>query len=526
MIPGASTLLRTLLIYSLCIPLAIFVGYVITDPLNTSSFVEMGLVLGFLLLPLLLKWHREILLIFWNFGAILFFLPGRPEAWLGLAWISFTIAVVQYILNPRQKFLVVPSIARPLLFLVLVAIATAFLRGGVGLYAFGSAMYGGKKYFLILTAVVGFFALTSRPIPPRRAAFWVVVFLLASATAIVGDLAGVLGSSFFYVYLFLPLGEYGFESVASDLGVYQAPSAIARMGGVAAGSAAVLYAMLARYGVHQIFASRKILRLGLFLLLVTASMLGGFRSVLILFALTFGIVFYLEGSFRTRLMPVFVVLAFILTIGVLGFSERMPLNIQRTISFLPVKVDPVVKLSAEVSTEWRIGMWKDVIPEIPRYLLLGKGLAFSGTELEALTTSKIGGRDSLSTEGAELAGDYHSGPLSIIIPFGIWGVIGFVWFIGASLRALYRNYKFGHPFFKTLNTFLFAYFLAKTISFFLIFGSLYSDLSSFTGIIALSIAVNRGVARPFLVPSRKLAAPIPLRIHPARQPAAGVASHA
>src|SRR2546421_8242747 len=110
MISGASTLLRTLLIYSLCVPLAIFVGYLLTDPLNATTFVEMGLVLAFLLLPLLLKWHREILLITWNLGAMFFFLPGSPQAWLLLAWVSFSIAVVQYILNPRQKFITVPSV--------------------------------------------------------------------------------------------------------------------------------------------------------------------------------------------------------------------------------------------------------------------------------------------------------------------------------------------------------------------------------------------------------------------------------
>ena len=77
MITGASTLIRTLLIYCICIPLAVFVGYVLTDPLNASTFVEMGLVLFCLLLPVLLKWHREMLLISWNLGAMLFFLPGK-----------------------------------------------------------------------------------------------------------------------------------------------------------------------------------------------------------------------------------------------------------------------------------------------------------------------------------------------------------------------------------------------------------------------------------------------------------------
>src|SRR5947208_16457787 len=98
MITGASTLLRTLLIYSICIPLAVFVGYVITDPLNSSTFVEVALVFFFLLLPLLLRWHRLLLILSWNMGAILFCLPGQPEVWLAFAWLRLVFAFAQYIL--------------------------------------------------------------------------------------------------------------------------------------------------------------------------------------------------------------------------------------------------------------------------------------------------------------------------------------------------------------------------------------------------------------------------------------------
>ena len=40
-------------------------------------------------------------------------------------------------------------------------------------------------------------------------------------------------------------------------------------------------------------------------------------------------------------------------------------------------------------------------------------------------------------EGAAMAGDYHNGPLSVLIPFGIWGLAAFVWLLVAGARFLY-----------------------------------------------------------------------------------------
>ena len=89
-----------------------------------------------------------------------------------------------------------------------------------------------------------------------------------------------------------------------------------------------------------------------------------------------------------------------------------------------------------------------------------------------------------------VAGDYHNGPLSIVIPFGIWGLIGFGWFLVAASRFLYHNYRFGDPALQRINTLLLAVFLAKIVFFFLIFGALYSDLYAFTGLAGLSASLN------------------------------------
>src|SRR6267142_3834652 len=132
------TTLKTLVIYAICLPLAIFLGYLLAsdNPLNYGTLGGLSLVLFFLALPLLLRWHHSLLIAVWNLGAVLFFLPGRPELWLAAAWLSLTISIVQYTLNRRLKFISVPSLTGPLIFLAVVVLVTMKLTGGFGLAAF------------------------------------------------------------------------------------------------------------------------------------------------------------------------------------------------------------------------------------------------------------------------------------------------------------------------------------------------------------------------------------------------------
>ena len=174
----------------------------------------------------------------------------------------------------------------------------------------------------------------------------------------------------------------------------------------------------------------------------------------------------------------------------------MPLleRVQRSLAFLPIKLDPIAADNARASTDWRLAMWLDVLPQIPQYLILGKGLGINLHDLDME-------RDHLNKgEGAgaasALAGDYHNGPLSLIIPFGLFGVAGFIWFLVASLKVLYRNYKFGDHDLLLFNRFFLAQFIVKIIIFVFVFGSFYGDLIYFVGIVGMSIALNHGVARP------------------------------
>lgn len=193
-------------------------------------------------------------------------------------------------------------------------------------------------------------------------------------------------------------------------------------------------------------------------------------------------------------MPITILIGILLAAVLLPVVDKLPHSVQRALSVLPIEVDPLVRYSAEVSSEWRIAIWKIIVPEIPQYLLLGKGYALNAKEMEMMSDLEKAGRGT-SMDVALLAGDYHSGPLTVIISFGIFGALAFIWFLAASLRVLYRNYRYGEPALRNLNTLLLAYFAARVVFFFFVFGSFHTDLFLFTGIIGLSVSLNGGVAR-------------------------------
>jgi hypothetical protein len=332
---------------------------------------------------------------------------------------------------------------------------------------------------------MGYFAIISRRIPPQRAGLYAALFFGGTATMAIASLPGVINPVFNFLFLFFPVESMA--SLTDSNSVVGPVGPPARIFGLASLGLAVFCLMLARYGMRGLLDLRNPWRLGVFCLSVGISMFAGFRSAFILFVMTFAFLFYLERLHRTWLLvPVIFVL---LTGGglLVLVASRLPFAVQRSLAFLPIPLDPVAKMDAQGSTGWRLQMWMDVVPEIPRYLILGKGYSFNAND-QARARGNM--------ESFELVGDYHSGPLSVILPFGIFGSIAFVWLLLAAGRVIYQNYKFGDPAFHNINIFLFAYFVVKAIFFFIIFGSLHSDLPLFLGLLGLSISLNGGVVKP------------------------------
>jgi hypothetical protein len=420
--------------------------------------------------------------------------------------LSLGLTGLQHILKRNVRFAIVPSVTWPLLLLVAVILVTAKLTGGIGLHALGGDTYGGLRYIILLGAIAGYFALTSQRVPSGGGLIIVALYFLGLLTMVMNNVGRWIPSSLHFMLALFPAEDPETLTWEATQGEF------VRLFGITMAALGALCFMLARHGLRGVLEFRERWRylpmrfrggiainqpwrLLTFLAVIFLSLMGGYRSVAAIIGLTLLFLFQLEGLYRSKLMPAIAMLAVVLVVIGLPLVEKLPLMVQRSLSFLPVEVSPAARLDAEATSEWRIRIWREVMPTVPKYLLLGKGYSINGIELQRASDFSLhNGAD--TSEAATLASDFHSGPLSLIIPLGIFGLIGFVWFLAASLRVLYHNYRHGDPQYHRLNTFLLAYFTVRVIYFFAVYGSFQTDLSIFTGLIGLSIAVNGGMRQP------------------------------
>lgn len=486
---NAVSVIRALLIYSVCIPLAIFLGYVLASPTDYSTFYSVGLIFGLLLLPLLLKYHHPVLVLTWNTTTVVFFLPGQPNIWMVMAIAAFTIAVLQYILSRQSVQSNIPLVTRPMVFLGLVVLATALLTGGFGFKALGSGTGGGKRYVAIFAAILGYYAISMLRVPLEKSRLYFSLYFLSGATVAIGSFAPYLPSSLYYIFLLFPVDSAFFYDSNPD----QNDLSVARLSGLAVGAVYILYYLLGRYGIRGMIQTGRPWRFGFYLFVWVISMMGGYRSMMLATACLFVVQFWLEGLHKTSLLPLFLVVGLAMTAISLPFAAQLPYALQRALSVFRIPVSPEVELDTRNSNEWRIRMWADVAPQIPRYLLLGKGFGINMRETIMAQDMVYSRRSIDNTAAAQASQDYHNGPLSVLIPLGIFGVIGLVWFWYAGLKLLYANHRYGVPELQNINTLLLSLFITKIFHFVFIFGSLHIDFYQFTGLLGLSVALNGGM---------------------------------
>jgi O-Antigen ligase len=484
---------RTHLIYGVCLPLAVLIGYLLAEPFELGSIAVVVAVLGVLSIPLLMRWHHPLLILSFNAAIYPYFVPGRPTLWMIASAISFFFLALNRAMGSDVRFFRARNVSRSLIFLTLVVIATAYLSGGMGFAIFGNRSVGSKRYLVIFLSVLAYFGLSTIPIKRRWAERAVYVYFLSSITGLIGYLVALAGPAFYFMVQLFPI-EGAVDELNSS-GMDLTNQQITRYGGLLGISMGLYSFLFARYGVRGLLDMSRPWRLMLFVLAMVAGMYSGFRSAVILPLLIFALLFYVEGLFRTRLFPILILVGILGGATTLAFMSKLPFSVQRSLAFLPLNVDPMVRQSAEASSAWRVEMWKEVLPTIPRYLIKGKGLALNPEDMNMLAQAQQFGTAN-SYEGSEMAGDYHSGPLSIIIPFGLFGVAGFIWFLSASVKVLRENYLFGDPSLSRVNSFLLVLFIARIIFYFLIFGSFFSDLMIFASLVGLSVSINGGVCQP------------------------------
>jgi hypothetical protein len=491
----ANPALRALLVYAVVLPLALVLGYLLATPNDYSTVAMIGLVLAVLLSPLLLKYHHPLLFITWNSSAVAFFMPGRPGMWLPMAFVSMLISIVERTLVREKRFIHEPMLFWPLVFLTTVVAVTGHFTGGMfGMASLGSATLGGRRSLNIFAAIVGFFAMTSVRIPPRKALLYMGLFFLPALVNMVTSIIVRLQGPLLYLAIIFPISNQ--EATGTEMGTGLGHQAgIARLEGLTTTCQCLSAYLLARYGLRELLTGRKLWLTVLVPTLILLGGMGGFRSFIAFQILLFLGLFCFEGLYRTKYLVPMVFGVVLGGIVMFTQAERLPLSIQRSISFLPIPVDERALTEAEGTKQWRIDMWKAASLQIPRYFWLGRGLSIDAESYRIAAMTSQGVKD-FDQQGILTSSDFHNGPLTILIPFGIWGMLAWLWFLAASIRALYLNHLYGDPDLQKLNTFLLAFFIGRVIFQFTVFGNFYTDIPAFTGLLGLGIALNGGICKP------------------------------
>lgn len=491
---GSSAVPQRILIFAIILPIAALLGYFLAEPTEAGSLAVFGLVIGFLCLPLVLQHHHSLLIATWHASVIVVFVKGQPYLWMLMTAISLGLTVIHRFMNPNFRPLHVPSITWTLALFGLVVFVTAQLTGGIGIRSFGASVIGGKKYYLIWFAIAGYLAISVRPMELQRAFLLAATHFGSGVTAAVSTLAYVAGPAAWILYAVFPT-DYAMHLVTKDFSTDVLAAGISRFSGFGVAGLAVAPAFFIKWGASGLLQWTRPWRMGAFIAVAALSLLGGYRSTLGLFGLLFIVQFFNEGLYRTRYFPILAGISLLGLIVVYPLAGSMPLAVQRSLAALPfIPISQVAKTDAENSTKWREDMWRELKPEVQAHLWLGKGYTANETtyrlEQEAYRLGLA-----QDYEMMILAGDYHSGWRSILIPFGIWGLISFVLFLAAGLRVLWINRTKGEGTIRRINMFLFTYFVAKGFFFFVFFGAIASDLYVFTGVVGLSVALNRGADR-------------------------------
>jgi hypothetical protein len=508
--------MRMLITYVISIAAAVFVGWLLTNPLDYGTVGFLGLILLVLVSPVFIKWHYPIMIFGLGCPMVCFFLVGRPPLAQVVVLMSLGIAIVERTINSDKRFISAPVMVWPLLFIAGIVLVTAKLTGGIGLHALGGGTGGGKKYIALAVGIATFFALTSHRIPRDRWKWYLMLYLLSSLTGVISDMFPFLPSPLNIINLLFPPQEN------FDMGVVIGTT---RLRAFAYAFSVIPTYLLARYGLRGVLASSRLWRPCLFFLFAALSLLGGFRTTLVSLALLCIIMFFLEGLHRSRLMPA-LMLAGVLAAALLAvFSDKLPYTFQRSMSFLPFKWKSDVLLDAQGSSEWRYRIWRDTWPKVPDYLLLGKGYALSQEDFQGMGSGTFvnfsASHIDASEEALAISGDYHNGPLSTLMTFGIWGAIGILWLMAATAFVLYRNYRYGDPELHIFNAFMLASGISAIVFFLFVVGAFQNDVGGFAKLAGFSLAMNWGVAKR---PARAASNPVikPLSPLPAPQMTRGM----
>lgn len=308
---------------------------------------------------------------------------------------------------------------------LLVYIATVFVRNPVGFLATNSMRVGCRPYLNIVLACVGYFVLARASIPVRSASRIIILTVLASSWALtilnaIADFSPRIGRALLNYYTGL--------SVAQEVDVTKpalAPGEVVeRYDYLGYLGSSTNLALVSFYRAFEVVNPIYIARFLLLLFSTACILLSGFRSAFIGTIAYFAISSYLRSGWDEIVrLGIIALLGLGIVVAGQGRLYDLPLAAQRALSFLPGAWSYTARESASASSEWRFEMWR-IMLQGNKYVQskwFGDGFGISKRDMAAMAYANqmgTGGQETMLILGA-----VHNGPLSTVRFVGYVGLV-------------------------------------------------------------------------------------------------------
>jgi len=410
---------------------ALVLGYFLAANLLTIALMVCG-VAWLVLLPYHAQLSFKVAVGTFGSALILPFLPGRPYFWefaalLGWSGVVMTITLRNYTHEfkdtMRQNRWLFVGLAG-----YIVVLAVTMVYRGFGLRILGSGQVGGRFYFQQLVCAV--FPLLFALIRVDEATLMRLIKWqwLMTGTYIISDFVFSVASERFWVILY-------FLELANDALNFEIQNlqfGIRRFQSLAFFGQGFIFFMLVYFNLRDFFRSRAIWLLPVAIGTFGISLLSGHRWVVLILCFTLLFCGYAQRFFQWHNVAFVTGVLVALLTFVYGFSDRLPLAFQRSVSFLPgVRIQNVTRTDADNTMKLRKTMFTVGLNLIPQYLWMGRGFARYMDDWGAYY-------DPTTITAHINQGKFYNGFIGLMINTGVFGTLFMLTFILTGTRVAWQ----------------------------------------------------------------------------------------
>lgn len=357
------------------------------------------------------------------------FLPQQVSFYMVTGTMFFISVAMGAVLHRRVSF---SRDEKKLMFwlcgLLVVLAVTALIRG-TGLKIFGSEKWGGRPYILLVFSSLFLFFSLFVKLNPAQCKRLLYGFCLAGLFPSIAAIALHYG---------------GTNILTQFVGLDDDAANFVR--GLAGSSDPLFRLQVANVGATYLFLLMWLVLYSKGLMGHVAMALCGITGVILTgisghrISLVYGVILSVAFFVTDRRVTLFRRLFnwySLLSVGTLAamvmFSSYFPYTFQRSMAWLPfVNVAADARFDVEVTSEWRVEVWRRVFEVVPQYLMLGKGFAFSSDEILSYINWTMNDYNFVLTSH-----NYHNGMVHVLIDLGLPGLFFAVGLIVLVLRVHY-----------------------------------------------------------------------------------------